>query len=55
VKGNQALLDQNLALKWINENAARFSGDNSRITIGGERAGSVGYHLIYKASWPYFT
>ncbi len=55
-QGNQALRDQNLALKWIYNNAARFGGDNQRITIGGESAGSwsVGYHLIYKDSWPYF-
>ena len=55
-QGNQALRDQNLALKWIYNNAARFGGDNQRITIGGESAGSwsVGYHLIYKDSWPFF-
>ena len=55
-KGNLALLDQNLALKWINENSDKFGGDRSRITIGGESAGSwsIGYHLIFKSSWPYF-
>jgi len=54
--GNQGILDQHLALKWVYENANRFGGDRTRITIAGQSAGSwsVGYHLIYKPSWPYF-
>ena len=50
--GNQALLDQNLALKWIYDNAKEFGGDKNRITISGE---SAGYHLIFSQSWPYFN
>jgi carboxylesterase type B len=55
-KGNQGFLDQHLALKWVYENADKFAGDRSRITICGESAGafSVGYHLMYEKSWPYF-
>lgn len=54
--GNQGILDQSLAIKWVHENAHRFGGDKSRITIAGQSAGSwsVGYHLMYKPSWPYF-
>ena len=56
-RGNQGILDQSLALKWIFENAHTFGGDNSKITIGGQSAGafSVAMHLVYKPSWPYFS
>ncbi len=55
--GNQGVFDQNLALKWVFENAKTFGGDNSKITIGGNSAGgySVGFHLAHKPSWPYFN
>ena len=55
--GNQGLLDQHLALKWIHSNAERFGGDPDRITLLGSSAGaaSIGYHLLYKQSWPLFN
>lgn len=55
--GNQGMLDQLLALKWVHENAHTFGGDANRITIGGDSAGgfSVSFHLINKLSWPYFN
>jgi carboxylesterase type B len=54
--GNQALLDQHLALKWVQSNAEKFGGDPTRITLLGSSAGaaSIGYHLLYRPSWPLF-
>src|SRR5262245_37138026 len=38
--GNYAYLDQNAALKFINQNIAKFGGDPSKVVITGQSAGA---------------
>jgi len=57
IAGNMAMLDQLLALKWVNEHIAAFGGDPNRVTLMGESAGSasVTYHMLSDLSAPYFN
>lgn len=50
---NLHIRDLEAGVRWVNDNIASFNGDPSRITLGGESAGSILTHALLLTLPPY--
>ncbi|VEN42755.1 unnamed protein product [Callosobruchus maculatus] len=52
IRGNMGLKDQQMALRWVQDNIDAFGGDPSKVTLTGQSAGaaSVTYHILAPSS-----
>lgn len=54
--GNNGILDQRLALRWVADNIDAFGGNASSVTLMGESSGGTcaGVHVVTPESWGLF-